>query len=213
MIFDSGLKGDDYVSFVATDNIEGGQLGGERLVESMRRERQGRAAALRRRPRQHRQARGRLPRRDEGPSDRPGRQLESIRRGGRGGRLQADRVDPEQLQEAGRQPEHRRDLLRQRVVLFRRHARPPGQRLGREGALRRFRRLAEPGEGSAETATSTASSSRIRCRWAISPSRPWSRTSRASRSRSGSTPASTSRRKENMEQPGMKELVYPELAK
>src|SRR5436190_14869689 len=35
VIFDSGLKGDNYVSFVATDNVKGGQLGGERLIESM----------------------------------------------------------------------------------------------------------------------------------------------------------------------------------
>ena len=35
VIFDSGLKGDNYVSFVATDNIKGGQLGGERLIEAM----------------------------------------------------------------------------------------------------------------------------------------------------------------------------------
>lgn len=36
VIFDSGLKGDDYVSFVATDNIKGGELGGERLIEAMK---------------------------------------------------------------------------------------------------------------------------------------------------------------------------------
>lgn len=35
VIFDSGLKGDNYVSFVATDNIKGGQLGGERLTEAI----------------------------------------------------------------------------------------------------------------------------------------------------------------------------------
>ena len=35
VIFDSGLKGDNYVSFVATDNNKGGELGGERLVEAM----------------------------------------------------------------------------------------------------------------------------------------------------------------------------------
>jgi ribose transport system substrate-binding protein len=35
VIFDSGLKGDNYVSFVATDNTKGGQLGGERLIEAM----------------------------------------------------------------------------------------------------------------------------------------------------------------------------------
>ena len=33
MIFDSGLKGDDYVSFVATDNRKGGRLGGEHLAK------------------------------------------------------------------------------------------------------------------------------------------------------------------------------------
>jgi ribose transport system substrate-binding protein len=35
VIFDSGLKGDNYVSFVATDNVKGGRLGGERLVEAI----------------------------------------------------------------------------------------------------------------------------------------------------------------------------------
>jgi ribose transport system substrate-binding protein len=35
VIFDSGLKGGNYVSFVATDNVKGGKLGGERLAESL----------------------------------------------------------------------------------------------------------------------------------------------------------------------------------
>jgi ribose transport system substrate-binding protein len=35
VIFDSGLKGNDYVSFVATDNTKGGQLAGGRLAEVM----------------------------------------------------------------------------------------------------------------------------------------------------------------------------------
>lgn len=35
VIFDSGLKGSDYVSFVATDNIKGGELGGDRLAEAV----------------------------------------------------------------------------------------------------------------------------------------------------------------------------------
>ena len=35
VIFDSGLKGSDYVSFVATDNLQGGRLGGERLAQSI----------------------------------------------------------------------------------------------------------------------------------------------------------------------------------
>jgi len=33
VIIDSGLKGDDYVSFVATDNEVGGRLGGEKLAQ------------------------------------------------------------------------------------------------------------------------------------------------------------------------------------
>jgi ribose transport system substrate-binding protein len=36
VIFDSGLKGDNFVSFVATDNIKGGRMGGERLAESLK---------------------------------------------------------------------------------------------------------------------------------------------------------------------------------
>jgi ribose transport system substrate-binding protein len=36
VIFDSGLKGNNYVSFVATDNLKGGRMGGERLVESLK---------------------------------------------------------------------------------------------------------------------------------------------------------------------------------
>ena len=35
LIFDSGLKGNDYISFVATDNLKGGRLGGERLAQSL----------------------------------------------------------------------------------------------------------------------------------------------------------------------------------
>ena len=68
VIFDSGLKGDNYVSFVATDNFKGGQLGGERLIESMGGKGRGRFAPLRRRPRQHDEARRRVPRGDEGAS-------------------------------------------------------------------------------------------------------------------------------------------------
>jgi ribose transport system substrate-binding protein len=35
VIFDSGLKSDQYVSFVATDNLKAGKMGGERLVQSL----------------------------------------------------------------------------------------------------------------------------------------------------------------------------------
>jgi ribose transport system substrate-binding protein len=33
VIFDSGLKGEEYVSFVATDNLKGGRLGGEHVAK------------------------------------------------------------------------------------------------------------------------------------------------------------------------------------
>ena len=35
VVIDSGLKGDDYVSFVATDNVEGGRLAGEGLASML----------------------------------------------------------------------------------------------------------------------------------------------------------------------------------
>ena len=35
VIFDSGLNGSDYVSFVATDNLKGGRMGGDRLATSL----------------------------------------------------------------------------------------------------------------------------------------------------------------------------------
>jgi ribose transport system substrate-binding protein len=35
VIIDSGLKGEDYVSFIATDNEKGGRLGGEQLVRAL----------------------------------------------------------------------------------------------------------------------------------------------------------------------------------
>jgi ribose transport system substrate-binding protein len=45
VIFDSGLKGDDYVSFVATDNGKGGRLAGEHLTKLLNG--QGRVVLLR----------------------------------------------------------------------------------------------------------------------------------------------------------------------
>jgi ribose transport system substrate-binding protein len=45
VIFDSGLKGHDYVSFVATDNLKGGHMAGERLAEVLHG--QGRVVLLR----------------------------------------------------------------------------------------------------------------------------------------------------------------------
>ena len=45
VIFDSGLEGNDYVSFVATDNYKGGTLAGERLAELLGRK--GKVALLR----------------------------------------------------------------------------------------------------------------------------------------------------------------------
>ena len=80
VIFDSGLKGDDYVSFVATDNLKGGTTRRRAPGAEPERQGQGHPAALRRRARQHRQARAGLPRRDEGEPGHRGRQLEPVRR-------------------------------------------------------------------------------------------------------------------------------------
>ncbi len=65
VIFDSGLKGGEIVSFVATDNDKGGELAGEHLAKVAGRQGEGDPDALRRRPRQHAAAR-------RGISARPG---------------------------------------------------------------------------------------------------------------------------------------------
>ena len=123
VIFDSGLKGDNYVSFVATDNFKGGQLGGERLIESIGGK--GRVVLLR-----YAEGHDSTTKREEGflaaMKANPAMEvveLESVRRHRCRGSLQAHGIDSQHLQEAGRQPEHRRDFLRERVVQFCRDAR------------------------------------------------------------------------------------------
>ena len=61
VIIDSGLKGDDYVSFVATDNEVGGRLGGEKLAALLGGTRPRHPAQIRRGQRQHDEARGGVP--------------------------------------------------------------------------------------------------------------------------------------------------------
>ena len=149
--------------------LKGGRLGGERLVEAM--QRQAARSCCCATPKGH----DSTGKREDGfldamkaHPDRRGRQLESVRRRRRRGRLQDGRGDPQQLQEARRQPRRRRHLLSERVVDVRHAAGAAGQRLGGQGAVRRLRRVREPGQGAARRRTSTASSSRIRSTWAIS---------------------------------------------
>ena len=89
VIFDSGLKGDDYVSFVATDNDVGGRLAGEHMAKLVGPK--GRVAMLR-----YAEGHDSTTRREEGflaaVRQHPGIQLvsvQSVRRRRRRGRLQA----------------------------------------------------------------------------------------------------------------------------
>ena len=137
-------------------------MAGERLAQVDRRQGQGHPAALRRRARQHRQARAGLPRGDDGASRHRGRQLEPVRRRRRRGRLQEGGVAAEQ---PTRTPDGSLGVdgifCAERVVDVRRDARAPGERLGGQGEVRRLRRLAEPGEGPARRRARRPRSCRI----------------------------------------------------
>ena len=78
VIIDSDLKGEDFVSFVATDNYRGGTLAGEHLIKALNGKGTRRDAPLPGRFRQHHQSRAGVPGRDrEGPRD-PRRQPEPV---------------------------------------------------------------------------------------------------------------------------------------
>ena len=64
VVIDSGLKGNDYVSFVATDNRKGGRLAGEHLAGLLQDAGKVADAALRRRLGEHDAARRRISRSD-----------------------------------------------------------------------------------------------------------------------------------------------------
>ena len=112
VIFDSGLKGDNYVSFVATDNIKGGRMAGERIAQSLGGK--GKVVLLR-----YAEGHDSTGKREQGfleamkraPGHRGG-QLESVRRRRRRRRLQESGGAPHQLQEARRIARRRRHLLR-----------------------------------------------------------------------------------------------------
>ena len=116
VIIDSGLKGNDYVSFVATDNRQGGRLAGEAS--------RGKALGGKGKVVMLRYAEGSesTTQREEGFLEaiaaNPGikvRELESVRRRRCGGRVQEERGAAEPLQGAGRPPGDRRHLLSERV--------------------------------------------------------------------------------------------------
>jgi ribose transport system substrate-binding protein len=65
VIMDSALASEQIVSFVATDNYKGGQMGADALGPGHERQGQDPAAALRRGLGQHHRARGGLPRQAE----------------------------------------------------------------------------------------------------------------------------------------------------
>ena len=141
VIFDSGLKGDNYVSFVATDNVKGGRLGGERLPQRLAGK--GKVVLLR-----YAEGHDSTSKREEGFLDamkaHPGIEVVSSNQYGGAdveGAYKKSGVAAQQLQEARRQPGDRRHLLPERVVDVRDDAGAAGQRLGGQGEVRRLRRL------------------------------------------------------------------------
>ena len=92
VIFDSGLKGGDYVSFVATDNRQGGRMAAEGWRRCCRRA-EDRDAALCRRVGEHGGARRRVSGRDRQAPGYPGPQLQPVRRRRRRRRVQTGRGD------------------------------------------------------------------------------------------------------------------------
>ena len=95
VIFDSGLKGDDYVSFVATDNDAGGRLAGEQMAKLLNGK--GRVVLLR-----YAEGHDSTSRREEGflaaiegTARHRDRQLQSVRRRRRRGRVQERGIAPE----------------------------------------------------------------------------------------------------------------------
>ena len=154
VVFDSGLKNADFVSFVATDNRQGGRMAGEHIAKRLNGK--GKALLLR-----YAEGHDSTTQREEGFLEALGqsqghrdRQLEPVSRRRRRGRGQARRSDPQQLSHSRRRPRHRRHLLRQRVDDVRADARAAGSQLGGQGEVRRLRRLGQPDQGAAPMATS-----------------------------------------------------------
>ena len=169
VIFDSGLKGNDYVSFVATDNRKGGRLAGERLAALLHD--RGKVVLLRyaEGSRQHRRARGRVS--STRSSAHKGIEVVSSNQYG-GADVEGAYKKSEALLSRYKKPDgsarRRRHLLPERVDDARDAARAAGQRLGRQGEVRRLRRVRHAREGARATGTSTASSCRIPSTWATS---------------------------------------------
>ena len=83
-----GPEGQDYVSFVATDNHKGGRMAGEQLATLLERQGQRGGAALRRRVAAAPATARRVPRGDQGAPRHQDRQRQSVRRRRRRERLQ-----------------------------------------------------------------------------------------------------------------------------
>jgi hypothetical protein len=146
VIFDSGLRGADYVSFVATDNWKGGRLAGEHVASRLNGT--GRVVLLR-----YAEGHDSTTQREEGfleaLAEHPGIEiLSSNQYAGADVEGAYKRGEPPvALPRARRQPRRRRDLLRERIIVVRHDARAAGSQLGGEGTVRRLRRLRWPGEG------------------------------------------------------------------
>ena len=152
-IIDSGLKGDDYVSFVATDNLPGRPAGGRRTGRAaadggkvvMLRYAEGSASTER--------ARGRLSRGDWRAQEHRGRELEPVRRRRR---REARTRRAKRMLSRFKRPDgsagRRRHLLPERIDNVRHAARARRQRLGRQGASSSASTPPNAGEGPARRA-------------------------------------------------------------
>ena len=163
VIFDSGLKGDDYVSFVATDNLKGGRMAGERIAQSIGSK--GKVVLLR-----YAEGHDSTGKREQGfldamkPHTRTSRSSARTSTSAPTSRARTRRRSRSSA--AYKKPDGSLGVdgifCAERIVDVRDAARAPGQRLGGQGEVRRLRRLDESRERACATARSTASSCRIR---------------------------------------------------
>ena len=186
-----GAEGRDYVSFVATDNRQGRPDGRRAPREALNGK--GKVVLLR-----YAEGHDSTTQREEGflEAIAAHKGIEVVSSNQYGG------ADVEGASSAARrcsattarrrQPRHRRHLLRQRVDDVRVDARAAGQRLGGQGEVRRLRRVRQPGQGAGRRAHRRAGHPGPGQDGLPRREDAGRRTSRASRSRSGSTPACTS---------------------
>ena len=157
VIFDSGLKGSDYVSFVATDNRKGGRAGGRGPRRSCcRRAARSCCSATPKDPPAPPSARRVSSRRWQ--RTRTSRSSARISTAARTSRAPTRRAKRSCIASRSRTASLGVDgiFCAERIDDVRHAARAAGQRLGGQGEVRRLRRVGQAGQGAARRRTSTA---------------------------------------------------------